>query len=239
MGLDRYSTEGNTHMKMIGILAAFAVVAVAIAATAMAMGGSDSKQSSAAMPTHNHAAAVAAGDKAEELRVTLDRLFGEHAKLAINATRKGYDGDKDFAAAAASLDRNSVELANLIGTAYGRKARNEFLNGKFKWRAHIGFFVDYTVALKKGDRAGQMKAVNNLNGYIGSFSGFLASATNLPAKAVRASITHHVMQLKNQIDVYSRGQYGRAYTIERTAYKHMFMTGDVIAAAISKQKLGA
>ena len=224
-------------MRLIGILAAFAVVAVAIAATAMAMGGNDSKSS--ATPMHNHAATVAAGDRAEELRVKLDRLFGEHAKLAINATRKGYDGNKDFAAAAASLDRNSVDLANVVGSAYGRKARNEFLNGKFKWRAHIGFFVDYTVALKKGDRAGQRKAVNNLNGYIGSFSGFLASATNLPAKAVRASITHHVMQLKSQIDVYSRGRFGRAYTIERNAYKHMFATGDTIAAAIAKQKFGS
>jgi hypothetical protein len=223
-------------MRLIGILAAFAVVAVAIAATAMAMGGNDSKTSKSSTPMHNHAATVAAADRAEELRVTLDRLFGEHAKLAINATRKGYDSDRDFAAAATSLDRNSVELANLIGSAYGRKARNEFLNGKFKWRAHIGFFVDYTVALKKRDRAGQRKAVDNLNGYIGSFSGFLAAATNLPANAVRASITHHVMQLKNQIDSYSRGQFGRAYTIERNAYKHMFMTGDTIAAAIAKQK---
>jgi len=223
-------------MRLIAILAGAAIVAVAIAATAMAMGGNSSKSST---PMHDHAAAVTAGDRAEELRVKLDRLFGEHAKLAINATRKGYDGDKDFAAAAGSLDRNSVELANVIGSAYGRKARNEFLNGKFKWRAHIGFFVDYTVALKKRDRAGQKKAVDNLNGYIGSFSGFLASATNLPARAVRASITHHVMQLKSQIDVYSRGQFGRAYTIERNAYKHMFMTGDTVAAAIAKQKFSS
>ncbi len=225
-------------MKLFGILAAFAVVAIGITATAMGMDGNDSKASQNAAPMHNHAATVTAADRAEELRVNLDRLFGEHAKLAINATRKGYDGDRDFAAAAASLDRNSVELANLVGSAYGRKARNEFLNGKFKWRAHIGFFVDYTVALKKRDRAGQRKAVDNLNGYIGSFSGFLASATKLPAGAVRASITEHVMQLKSQIDVYSRGQFVRAYAIERNAYKHMFMTGDTVAAAIAKQKFG-
>jgi hypothetical protein len=186
---------------------------------------------------HNHAVSLAAADKAGDLRVTLDRLLGEHAVLAIAATRKGYDGDRDFTASAAALDQNSVELANVIGSAYGRKARNEFLNGPFKWRAHIGFFVDYTVALKKGDRAGQQRAIDKLNGYIASFSGFLASATALPQTAVRASVTHHVMQLKGQIDAYSRGQYERAYSLERAAYKHMFMTGDTLAAAIAKQKL--
>lgn len=221
-------------MRLIGILAGVAGVAVAIAATAMAMDGDKAEKKP--MATHNHATAVAAADKAEELRVTLDRLLGEHALLAITATRRGYDGGRDFAAAAAALDRNSVELANVIGSAYGRKARNEFLNGAFKWRAHINFFVEYTVALKKGDTAGRRRAVDKLNGYVGSFSGFLATATKLPAKALRASITHHVMQLKGQIDAYSRGRYARAYQLERAAYRHMFMTGDMLAAAIAKQK---
>ena len=225
-------------MRLIGIIAALAAVAVAVATAALAVSGTERAATTAAAP-HNHAAAVQVSDRAEELRVTLDRLLGEHALLAIAATRRGYDGDRDFGAAGAALDRNAVELANVIGTAYGRKARNEFLNGKFKWRAHIGFFVDYTVALKKGDRAGQAKAVNNLKGYIGSFSGFLAKATGLPANAVRASITDHVMQLKGQIDAYARGRFVRAYRLERAAYRHMFMTGDTLAAAIAKQKFGS
>jgi hypothetical protein len=224
-------------MRLIGILAVAAVVAVGLAAAALAMNGSDSKaDSSAVTPMHDHAAAMAEADKAADLRVTLDRLLGEHAKLAVNATRKGYDGDKDFAAAGGALDRNGVELANAIGSVYGPKARNEFLNGAFKWRAHIKFFVAYTVALKTNDKAGQTKAVNNLKGYIGSFSAFLAKATGLPPAAVRASITEHVMQLKAQIDAYSRGRYAKAYKLERLAYRHMFMTGDTLAAAIAKQQ---
>jgi hypothetical protein len=219
-------------MKLIAIVGAVALAAIAVAAAAM--GGESGSKPAAAM--HDHAAAVATQDRAEELRVTLDRLLGEHAVLAIAATRKGYDGDRDFTAAAGALDRNSVELANVIGSAYGRKARNEFLNGKFKWRAHIGFFVDYTVAKKKGDRAGQARAVNNLRGYIGSFSGFLAGATKLPVSALNKSVTHHVMQLKGQLDAYAAGRYGRAYQLEREAYRHMFMTGDTLAAAIAKQK---
>jgi hypothetical protein len=220
-------------VRLFGILGGLALIAAAVVTAAMAMNGGNTKT---AAPMHDHAASIGTADGAADLRVTLGRLLGEHAKLAINATRKGYDGDRDFKAAGAALDRNSVELANAIGSVYGPKARNEFLNGAFKWRAHIRFFVAYTVALKSKNSAGQRRAVDNLKGYIGSFSGFLAKATNLPPTAVRASITEHVMQLKGQIDAYSRGRYARAYALERIAYKHMFMTGDTLAAAIAKQK---
>ena len=195
--------------------------------------GSDGMEMDEGEPSGGSAVSVAS--PATDLRVTLDRLLGEHAILAMVATQKGYDGDKDFKAIAAALDRNSVELADAIGSVYGDEAREEFLNGEFKWRAHIGFFVDYTVALAKKDKAGQQKAVNNLKGYIGSFSGFLAKATGLPADAVEKSITTHVNQLKGQIDAYAAGNYAEAYRIARHAYAHMFMTGDTLASAIVKQ----
>ena len=214
-------------MKKLQLVAASVVAALAAFAGAAALNGS----SAAAHVTHAELRSASAAD----LRVTLDRLLGEHAQLAIAATRKGYDRDRDFNAAAGTLDRNSVELAGAIGSVYGTKARNQFLNGRFMWRDHIKFFVQYTVALKKRDKAGQRRAVGNLKAYIEAFSGFLAGATGLPQSALRASITEHVMQLKGQIDAYSKRQYGTAYRLQRQAYSHMFMTGDTLAAAISKQ----
>ena len=172
---------------------------------------------------------------ASDLRVTLGRLLGEHAILAIVATQKGYSGSEDFKAIAAALDRNSVDLADAIGSVYGDAARKEFLDGELKWRAHIGFFVDYTTALAKKDAAGQKKAVGNLNGYIESFSAFLAQATGLPKAAVRESITAHVGHLKGQIDAYAAGDYAQAYSLTRTAYEHMYMTGDALSGAIVEQ----
>ena len=47
-----------------------------------------------------------------------------------------------------------------LGVRAGRA--NQFLNGKNLWRAHIKYFVDYTVATAKHDKAGQKKAVANL-----------------------------------------------------------------------------
>ena len=215
------------------------IIVLAVAAGAVAAFGSSSKggmQMSAADMARMHT--TAARPSAGDLRVTLDRLLGEHAVLAIDATRAGNDGSKDFNALAASLDRNSVDLANAIGSIYGTKARNQFLNGKFGWRAHIRFFVNYTVATAKDDKAGQKAAVNDLKGYIASSSAFFAGATGLPLKTLNAAFTEHIMELKGQVDAYHAKQYGKATALTRKAYAHMFMMGDALAGAIAKKYPG-
>jgi len=193
----------------------------------------DSTKTMVAAPAHSHASHAT---PASDLRVTLDRLLGEHAALAMNATNLGYSGSKSFPAAAKSLDRNSVALSKAIGSIYGAKAANVFLNGKFQWRAHIGFFVDYTVALAKKDKAGQAKAVANLKRYTKVHGAFLATATGLPTLAVQNDLLGHVLELKNQLDAYAKGDYTKSTALYRDAYHHMFMTGDLLAAAIAKQK---
>ncbi len=172
---------------------------------------------------------------AADLRVTLDRLLGEHAILAMLATQKGLSGDADFEAIAGALDQNGVELSQAIGSVYGDEAADTFLNGPSLWRDHIKFFVDYTVALAKKDKAGQQEAVDNLTGYTGAFSGFLAQATGLPQDALQEGVTQHVMQLKGQLDAYAAGDYDEAYRLFREAYQHMVMTGDTLAGAIVEQ----
>lgn len=169
------------------------------------------------------------------LRVALDQLLGQHAILAMRATQDGYSGSPDFAAAVAALDANSVSLSKAIASVYGAAAGNEFLNGKNMWRAHIRDFVAYTVALKTHDAAGQAAAVAKLHAYITTFGTFLAKATGLPVAAVENDLVSHVQMLKDQIDEYAAGNYTAAYETFDLAYQHMFMTGDLLAAAIVKQ----
>ena len=230
--------------KLFALPAVLAATAIGIAGCGGGGGGADAQESASPSTTapaaemsemESTGATASVESPAADLRVTLDRLLGEHAILAMLATQKGFDGEKDFEAIAAALDRNSVELADAIGSVYGDDARKEFLDGDFKWRAHIGFFVDYTVGLAEKDRAAQKKAVGNLNGYVESFSAFLAEATELPPDAVRQSITEHVKQLKGQIDAYAKGDHERAYSLAREAYAHMYMTGDTLAGAIVEQ----
>jgi hypothetical protein len=185
---------------------------------------------------HNAHASPFQGTPAANLRVTLDRLLGEHAVLAMNATNLGVTGAKSFPAAAKALDQNSVELSKAIASVYGKKAGNTFLNGKFQWRAHVGFFVDYTVAVAKKNKSGQAKAVASLKRYTVEHAKFLAGATGLPVVALQNDLLAHVVELKAQLDNYAAGNFAKAAAIYRDAYDHMFHTGDLLAGAIAKQK---
>lgn len=210
-------------------LALLAILALAVVASASghAKHGGMQMQMSKSATTATTAA---------ELRVTLDNLLGEHALLAIWATQAGYSGQKSFPALAAQLDRNSVAISKAVASVYGAAAGRQFLDGKNLWRAHIKYFVDYTVALVKKDTAGQKKAVASLMTYIQVQAAFFAKATGLPKQALVNDLTAHVLQLKGQLDAYAKGNFKQSYALADGAYQHMFMTGDLLAGAIAKQK---
>lgn len=223
----------RTMWTILGLAAAAALTVGAIAATA---GTGDSSKAGAMHAGHQMRSTAASSVTASDLRSTLGRLLGEHAILAMNATNAGVTGSKSFPAAAKALDRNSVAISKAIGSVYGAKAQKTFLDGPFQWRAHIGFFVDYTVALAKKDKAAQAKAVANLKTYTVRHGDFLATATGLPKLAVRNDLLGHVLELKSQLDAYAGADYAKAASAYQAAYGHMFMTGDLLAGAIAKQK---
>lgn len=176
---------------------------------------------------------MAGASAAADLRVTLDRLLGEHAMLAVFAMQKGVDGDADFDAIAAALDDNTVDLGAAIGSVYGPDAEQAFLK---LWRAHIGFFVDFTVATAEGDKAGQQQAIKDLDGYRAGFANFLAEANpNIEAEPIAMGLQMHVRQLTSALTTYAAGDHELAYERAREAYHHMFKTGDTLAAAIAAQ----
>jgi hypothetical protein len=228
-------------MRLRTLLALLAVSACAALGLA-ACGGDDdaSDLPAAAQTTTGMSGDMAVADvdtmsPAANLRVTLTSLLGEHALLAVTAAQKGLDGAEDFEAAAAALDQNSVELAAAIGSVYGDEAAQRFLDAPSLWRDHIRFFVDYTAALAEKDKAGQQEAVDNLTGYTGAFSGFLAEATGLPQQALQDGLAMHISQLKGAVDAYAAGDYEESYSLTREAYKHMLATGDTLAEAIAAQ----
>lgn len=181
----------------------------------------------------NNVNMIGTSSKAVDLRVALDDLFTEHVDLALTATRSGYDGRADFNAAAKSLDNNSINISKAVGSVYGAEAEANFLR---IWRSHIGFFVDYTVASKKQDKAGQDKAVRDLGGYQQDFAQFFSDANpNLPKAAVLTAVTQHVTQLKGAVDAYTVADYTKAYALQNEARTHMSMTANTIAGAIVTQ----
>lgn len=174
------------------------------------------------------------------LRANLDMLLGEHVLLAASATEAALRGRQDeFAAAAAALDGNSVDVAATIGAVYGDAAQAAFLP---LWRKHIGFFVDYTTGLAKGDKSMQDKAVADLTQYADDFGAFLESANpNLPKAAVANLLRMHAQSLLEVINDQAMdtpqksGDQLKAYPALETAYAHMDMFASALASAIAKQ----
>jgi hypothetical protein len=218
------------------LLALLAVVALGLTTTAASLAFSGKTSPRHAHVTMAMPMMTPSPSQAENLRVTLDRLLGEHALLAIWATQAGYSGAKSFPALAAQLDRNSVAISDAIGSVYGKAAARQFLDGKNLWRAHIRYFVEYTGALAKKDKAAQQRAVAQLMTYIQVQAAFFAKATGLPKQALVNDLTAHVLQLKGQLDAFAAGNYKQSYALADGAYQHMFMTGDLLASAIAKQK---
>ena len=224
-----------TNLKTsIALLSVLALSVAAVASGALTPRGTGHGSMSGMNMTMSHSAT--ASPKAVQLRIALNQLLGEHAILAIQATQRGLVGGKDFNAVAKALDQNSVAISKAIGSVYGPAAANQFLNGKNLWRAHIKYFVDYTVATAKHDTAGQKKAVANLMVYIQTQAAFFAKATGLPKQALVDDLTAHVLQLKGQLDAFAKGNYAQAYSLTNAAYEHMGMTADLLASAIAKQK---
>lgn len=171
--------------------------------------------------------------KAADLRVLLNGLEQEHVALAADATRAGFDGTKSFAPAAASLDANSHDIADAVGSVYGKEAGDKFYE---IWNSHIGFFVDYTVAAKKGDKPGMDKAVANLGGYVDAISTFFSGANpNLPKEAVATLVGEHVNLLKAAVDNYGSGDIAASFAKEREARTQIGTIANTLAGAIVKQ----
>ncbi len=171
--------------------------------------------------------------KAADLRVALNNLEGQHVDLAAAATRAGFDGSPMFEASAGALDKNSRQLSEAVASVYGDEAGERFYE---IWNSHIGFFVDYTVAAKAGDKAGMDKAVSDLNGYVEGVSDFLGGATGLPKEAVASLVTEHVGLLKKAVDQHGAGDYEASYAAQQEARDQITnQIADTLAGAIVKQ----
>ena len=172
--------------------------------------------------------------KAADLRVLLNALERQHVDLASAAVRAGFDGHASFASTAGELDKNSVALADAVASIYGPSAKDPFLA---IWRSHIGFFVDYTVAAKAGDKIKMDTAVKNLTeGYVPAIADFFSKANpNLPRDVVAQLVTQHVLHLKAAVDAYGAGNFAQSYAKQTEAYNQIGSIADALAGGIVKQ----
>lgn len=216
------------------MMTAIALVAGLAIGGAVGYSSGNSNDSSTSDTTRMSAVLPDTNTKSAGLRALLNNLESEHVDLASAATRAGFDGNANFSAAAGALGENTNNLSAAIGSVYGDAAGAKF---KEIWASHIGFFVDYTVAAKSGDKAGMDKAVQNLNGYVEAISTFLSGANpNLPKAAVAQLVTEHVGLLKEAVDKHGAGDYAGSYDAQsRARVQITTKIADTLAGAIVKQ----
>ncbi|MEZ4870182.1 MAG: plastocyanin/azurin family copper-binding protein [Caldilineaceae bacterium] len=174
------------------------------------------------------------------LRAAFDLLLSEHVALAASATDAAFRGrTAEFEAAAAALDGNSMDIAATVGSVYGQAAADAFLA---LWRKHIGFFVDYTMAVAQGNEDARQQALVALDGYAEDFGAFIESANPyLPKAAVAKLLREHVATLTAVIGaqgvatIHASGDQMTVYPALRMAFAHMDMEAMALAMGIAQQ----
>ena len=82
-----------------------------------------------------------------DVRITLDRLLGEHRYLAASVMRARLSEAADLDAASKALAANSADLAAQIAEIYASDAGAAF---DALWRSHTAYYPDYVEAVAAG-----------------------------------------------------------------------------------------
>ena len=219
-------------------------VALALAVTACGSSGAGSPGGGSSHPAspsamHSMPASPAPGavtnTAAAQLYAGLDQLLREHVDLTANVVQMAVTKGPSSGAtrqALAALDQNTKSLGAAIGSVYGSAAQAQFLK---LWRAHIGYFVNYTLGVATDNKAKAATANKDLAGYTAQFSQFIAGATRLPASAVAADLKGHVTTLETAINAIVAKSPSAGQKIEMAAM-HMDGTAQVLAKSIVSAK---
>lgn len=170
---------------------------------------------------------------AVDLRMTLDRLLGEHTYLAAIVMRAHVAGEANRNAAVAALNLNSQELADQIAAIYGDEAGAAFRD---LWTSHTTLYVDFVDARAADDDERQSDALGGLATYRSDFSSFLAGANPyLEADELEALLEVHTQHLVDQVGAYAGGEYDHAFAMLRDAYAQTEDLSAGLAGAIADQ----
>jgi hypothetical protein len=225
------------------VKAAAGLAVVAISVTACGGSSSANKTSTGTTPSNSMAsgsnANVSTGDPtataAASLRAGLDQLFREHVDLTGFAVQTAVEtgiSSPNTTQALKALDDNTVALGDAIGSLYGAAAKTAFVK---MWRAHIGFFVEYTKGLATHDSSMVSAAQAKLANYKRDFSAFLGGATKIPPAAIATELQGHIETLEEAIQAIVTKNSTAAAKLQMAA-AHMDGTADALAGGIAKEK---
>ena len=167
------------------------------------------------------------------MRLTLDRLLGEHTYLAAIVMRAQLEGGAHLEAAVDALDANSADLADQIKAVYGLEAARAFSD---LWTGHTSDYLAYVAATADGDEGRQQAALEGLASYRSEFSTFLAGANpHLDAAGLETLLESHTHHLVSQVDAFVARNYRAAFDMLRGGYRQTEELAADLAGAIADQ----
>jgi hypothetical protein len=220
----------NSAKSMTGTVVAVA----AIVGLAVGFGGAKLMDHSKTSSTTSTASAPAADTKAADLRANLVTLGASHMYLTDQAVDAALDGNADAAQLKTQLITNGTSISAAVGSVYGQSAQDAFQK---LWNVHLGDFVNYAVAGKKGDAAAKAAALADIDAnYTKPIAMLLSGANpNLPEATVETAFRDHVTMTAAVIDDHNAGKYDQEMTDQQAAVDHIKGLMSTLAGAIVKQ----
>lgn len=171
---------------------------------------------------------------AADTRAALNQLLQEHVGLAGAATGAALGGrTAEFNAAAAEINANAADLADLMTLLHGESVGEQFLNS---WAEHVNILVEYTTAVAQGDSGKADLAQLEMTTYATDF-GALINKVNplLWADGVRELFKMHGMVLVEIVDAQAAGDHAAAASALHRGLSHMGLIADPFAEAFVVQ----
>src|SRR5579859_432077 len=139
------------------------------------------------------------------LRAALTGLLIQHvaATAFVVQTAVAHGGNltaPQVKGAIGALADNTNQLGAAIGSVYGPAAQAQFLK---LWRAHIGFFVNYTLGVATHNAAKAAAANQDLAGYTSQFSQFIAIVAKSPSAGKKIELA--AMHMDGTAQVLAKG----------------------------------
>lgn len=212
----------------VGIVAVVVGVLIGFGVTTVLTPKDDASDSNS-----SHTPAPDSATKAADLRVKLNTLLEEHAQLAAAGGVAIVAGTPDAAALSTQIDKNSNDLADVMGTYYGAETRQKFYDA---WKTHITHLSDYANAAKKADKTAMSTATQALTTDSQALANLLVAVNpQYSAADLTTALSDHETHIKTIVDSYIAKDYATATVTVRLATAHMQKIGDYLTVGIVKQ----
>jgi hypothetical protein len=186
------------------------------------------------VPTASTAPSANPADtKAANLRVQLDLLLAEHVMVVAKQAVAASNHTDEYTGYLTLLASNATSLANVIRSAFGNTAANQFQQ---TWAIQDGHLIDYTIGLVTHNESKSNGAMSGLlNGFVPQFAQLIASLTQLPVSSTTQLETAQLTYAKSMIDDEVAQSYTKLYVDVRSAYANSALIGDGLAVRMAQQ----